>query len=102
MVLKHLFVVKLKMAWIYIFFSLMWSKQEQTDNPNAVINALKTYESSMKDNAMGHNKFMKHGESMENLAEDGEEPPKELPPKKKSQEGPQDVNKVGGYNRTTW
>jgi len=44
------------------------SKKEQTQNPNAVINALKTYEKSMRNK--DHNKYM-GAESMEDLSEGG-------------------------------
>jgi hypothetical protein len=52
-------------AWNVWLNSSNISKKEQTQNPNAVINALKTYEKSMRDK--GHNKYM-GAESMEDLS----------------------------------
>ena len=47
------------------------SKKEQTQNPNAVINALKTYENSIRYKAKGNKKYMV-AESMEDITEGSE------------------------------
>lgn len=48
------------------------SKKEQTQNPNAVINALKTYENSIRYKAKGHNKYIGDTSSMDELREEEE------------------------------
>lgn len=60
--------VGLPPAWDMWLTSSNISKKEQTQNPNAVINALKTYEKSMRNK--DHNKYM-GAESMEDLSQGG-------------------------------
>ena len=48
------------------------SKKEQTQNPNAVINALKTYENSIRFKAKGQQKYFV-AESLEDITEAGQE-----------------------------